>query len=82
LPDARRVVVLEADTVNRFSTERILRREDYWFFVTEDSAAAVRVASVSAIDFVFVDLVSAGSKPSPRRSAAEATLSSAEYPRR
>ena len=56
MPDARRVVVLEADTINRFSTERILRREDYWVFVTEDSAAAVRVASVSAIDLVLVDL--------------------------
>jgi DNA-binding response OmpR family regulator len=56
LPDARRVVVLESDTVNRFSTERILRREDYWLFVTDDAAAAVRVASVSAIDLVLVDL--------------------------
>jgi DNA-binding response OmpR family regulator len=56
VPDARRVVVLEGDTINRFSTERILRREDYWVFVTEDAAAAVRVASVSAIDFVLVDL--------------------------
>jgi DNA-binding response OmpR family regulator len=54
--DARRVVVLEGDTINRFSTERILRREDYWVFVTEDAAAAVRVASVSAIDLVLVDL--------------------------
>ena len=56
MPDVRRVVVLEADTINRFSTERILRREDYWVFVTEDAAAAVRVASVSAIDLVLVDL--------------------------
>ena len=56
LPDARRVVVLEADTISRFSTERILRREDYWLFVTDDAAAAVRVASVSAIDLVLVDL--------------------------
>jgi DNA-binding response OmpR family regulator len=56
LPDARRVAVLEADTINRFSTERILRREDYWVFVTEDAAAAVRVASVSAVDLVLVDL--------------------------
>ena len=56
MPDARRVVVLEADTINRFSTERILRREDYWVFVTEDAAAAARVASVSAIDLVLVDL--------------------------
>jgi len=56
LADARRVVVLEADTINRFSTERILQREDYWVFVTEDAAAAVRVASVSAIDLVLVDI--------------------------
>jgi DNA-binding response OmpR family regulator len=49
-------VVLEADTINRFSTERILRREDYWVFVTEDAAAAARVSSVSAIDLVLVDL--------------------------
>lgn len=56
MPDARRVVVLEGDTINRFSTERILRREDYWVFVTEDAGAAVRVASVSAIDLVLVDL--------------------------
>jgi DNA-binding response OmpR family regulator len=50
------VVVLEQDTLNRFSTERILRREDYWLFVTEDAAAAARVASVSAIDLVLVDV--------------------------
>jgi DNA-binding response OmpR family regulator len=49
-------VVLEADTINRFSTERILRREDYWVFLTEDAAAAARVSSVSAIDLVLVDL--------------------------
>lgn len=52
----RRVVVLERDTIHRFSTERILRREDYWVFVTEDAAAAVRVAAVSAVDLVLVDL--------------------------
>ncbi len=56
MPDARRVVVLEEDTLNRYSTERILRREDYWLFVTEDAAAAARVASVSAIDLVLVDV--------------------------
>ena len=56
MPDARRVVVLEADTINRLSTERILRREDYWVFVTEDAAAAARVSSVSAVDLVLVDL--------------------------
>jgi DNA-binding response OmpR family regulator len=52
----RRLVVLERDTIHRFSTERILRREDYWVFATEDAAAAVRVAAVSAIDLVLVDL--------------------------
>ena len=52
----RRLVVLERDTIHRFSTERILRREDYWVFVTEDAAAAVRVAAVSAVDLVLVDL--------------------------
>lgn len=56
MSQARRVVVLEGDTINRFSTERILRREDYWVFVTDDAAAAVRVAAVSAIDLVLVDL--------------------------
>ena len=56
LSDTRRVVVLEADTINRFSTERLLRREDYWVFVTDDPAAAARVSSVSAIDLVLVDL--------------------------
>jgi len=55
LPE-RRVVVLERDTIHRFSTERILRRENYWVFVTEESAAAVRVAAVSAVDLVLVDL--------------------------
>jgi DNA-binding response OmpR family regulator len=54
--EARRVVVLESDTINRFSTERILRREDYWVFATDDAAAAVRVAAVSAVDLVLVDL--------------------------
>ena len=66
MPDARRVVVLEDDTINRFSTERILRREDYWLFVTEDAAAAVRVASVSAIDLVLVDLSLGRLEPVPQ----------------
>ena len=48
--------MLERDTIHRFSTERILRRADYWLFVTENAAAAVRVAAVSAIDLVLVDL--------------------------
>jgi DNA-binding response OmpR family regulator len=56
VPDARRVVLLESDTLNRVATERALRREDYWLFVTDDPVAAVRVASVSAIDLVLVDL--------------------------
>jgi len=52
----RRVVVLEGDTISRFATERLLRREDYWVFVTAEAAAALRVASVSAVDLVLVDL--------------------------
>jgi len=56
LSGARRVVVVEGDTISRFATERLLRREDYWVFVTEDAAAALRVASVSAVDLVLVDL--------------------------
>jgi DNA-binding response OmpR family regulator len=52
----RRLVVLERDTIHRFSTERILRREDYWLFLTENAAAAVRLAAVSAVDLVLVDL--------------------------
>ena len=48
--------MLERDTVQRFSTESALRRADYWLFVTENVAAAVRVAAVSAIDLVLVDL--------------------------
>ena len=54
--EERRLVVLERDTVQRFSTESALRRADYWLFVTENVAAAVRVAAVSAIDLVLVDL--------------------------
>ena len=56
MPNARRVVLLEADTINRFSTERILRREDYWVFATDEASAAMRVAAVSAIDLVLVDV--------------------------
>jgi len=52
----RRLVVLERDTIHRFSTERILRRADYWVFVTEDPLATVRLGAVSAIDLVLVDL--------------------------
>lgn len=48
--------MLERDTVQRFSTESALRRADYWLFVTESVAAAVRVSAVSAIDLVLVDL--------------------------
>lgn len=56
MPNARRVVLLEADTINRFSTERILRREDYWVFATDEASAAMRVSAVSAIDLVLVDV--------------------------
>jgi DNA-binding response OmpR family regulator len=52
----RRLVILEYDTMHRFSTERILQREDYWVFATEDATAAVRVAAVSAVDLVLVDV--------------------------
>ena len=48
--------MLERDTIHRFSTERILRQADYWLFVTENVAATVRLAAVSAIDLVLVDL--------------------------
>ncbi len=49
-------MILECDSVHRFSTERILQREDYWVFATEDPTAAVRVAAVSAVDLVLVDV--------------------------
>jgi DNA-binding response OmpR family regulator len=52
----RRIAILEADTINRFSTEKLLRREDYWVCASEDPQAIVRMASVSAIDLVLVDL--------------------------
>lgn len=52
----RRVVILEADTINRFSTERLLRKEDYWVLTSDDPAAVVRMALVSAVDLVLVDL--------------------------
>jgi len=52
----RRVVILEADTINRFSTERLLRKEDYWVLTSDDPGAVVRMASVSAVDVVLVDL--------------------------
>jgi DNA-binding response OmpR family regulator len=56
LPSERRLVVLEADTIHRLSTESLLQREDYWVFATDDPVAAVRVAAVSAVDLVLVDL--------------------------
>lgn len=52
----RRVVVLERDTIHRMSTERLLRREDYWVFATDDAGAAARVGAVSAVDLLIVDL--------------------------
>ena len=73
--------MLERDTIHRFSTERILRREDYWVFVTEDAAAAVRVAAVSAVDLVLVDLglglIAAGAR---RPSAGAETRASTSLP--
>ena len=56
MPEARRVVVLEDDTVNRSATERILRREDYWVLVTQHVGAAARLVTVSAVDLVLADL--------------------------
>lgn len=53
---ARRVVVLEADTSDRIATERLLRRQDYWTFATDDPGAVVRVTTVDAADLVLVDL--------------------------
>jgi DNA-binding response OmpR family regulator len=62
----RRVAILEADTINRFSTERLLRKEDYWIFATDDPAAIVRTAAVSAVDLVLVDLGLNGLEAVPR----------------
>ena len=62
----RRLAILEADTINRFSTERLLRKEDYWIFATDDPAAIVRMASVSAVDVVLVDLGLSRLEPVPR----------------
>jgi DNA-binding response OmpR family regulator len=56
LPEARRVVVLEDDTDSRSATESLLRREDYWVLVTQHVAAALRLATVSAVDLVLADL--------------------------
>ena len=52
----RRVVVLEADTVQRAATERLLRREDYWVVVSSDPGAVLRMAAVSATDVILVEL--------------------------
>jgi len=56
LTQTRRVVVLEGDTAARSSTESLLRREDYSVVVTQHPAAALRLASASAVDLVLVDL--------------------------
>ncbi|MFN8091221.1 MAG: response regulator [Vicinamibacteria bacterium] len=52
----RRVVVLEADTMQRAATERLLRREDFWVVASSDPAAVVRMAAVSATDVILVEL--------------------------
>jgi DNA-binding response OmpR family regulator len=52
----RRVVVLESDTIHRASTERLLRREDFWVIVSDDPAAVHRMAAVSATDLVLAEL--------------------------
>jgi len=62
----RRVVVLEADTVQRASTERLLRREDFWVVVSSDPAAVLRMASVSATDVILVELSQALLEAVPR----------------
>ena len=41
----RRVVVLEADTMQRAATERLLRREDYWVVASSDPGAVLRMAA-------------------------------------
>ncbi len=51
----RRVVVLEADTMQRAATERLLRREDFWVVASSDPAAVVRMAAVSATDVILVE---------------------------
>ena len=52
----RRVVVLEADTIQRASTERLLRREDFWVVASSDPCAVLRMAAVSATDVILVEL--------------------------
>ena len=52
----RRVVVLEADTLQRAATERLLRRDDYWVVASSDPGAVLRMAAVSAIDVILVEL--------------------------
>jgi DNA-binding response OmpR family regulator len=62
----RRVVVLEADTVQRASTERLLRREDFWVVVSSDPGAVLRMAAVSATDVILVELSQELLEPVPR----------------
>jgi DNA-binding response OmpR family regulator len=62
----RRVVVLEADTVQRAATERLLRREDYWVVASSDPAAVLRMAAVSATDLLLVELSQALLEAVPR----------------
>ena len=52
----RRVVLLEADTIQRASTERLLRREDFWVVASSDPSAVLRMAAVSATDVILVEL--------------------------
>jgi DNA-binding response OmpR family regulator len=55
-PLQRSVVVFEADSINRFATERLLKRENFWTFATHDAQTVVRVVTVEAVDVVLVDL--------------------------
>lgn len=56
MPEARRIVILEGDTVGRAATESLLRGNDYSVVVTQHAAAALRLAAAEAVDVVLADL--------------------------
>ncbi|HEX9189712.1 MAG TPA: response regulator, partial [Vicinamibacteria bacterium] len=58
MSEARRVVILEGDTVGRAATESLLRGNEYSVVVTQHAAAALRLAAAGAVDVVLADLSS------------------------
>jgi len=79
-PEARSVVVLDADKTSRQRAEQVLRQEEYWALGTDDPRTVLRLVQVAAADLVAVDLGMRALEAVPRWQRRQADLVPWERP--